>query len=546
MIDALAWTLAHFVWQGALLGAAAWAVLKALPERRPETRYAIACALLAGMAICPMVTLALVWPPGNAPGVPSLTFIVPASLLAEPERVTQAQASWTLWAVTLWVAGLMLMAVRAAGGWLWAWRRQYTDRRPLPQSLLDAGHQLALRMGIRRGIRRFAGARIDAPQVFGWFKPVVLVPLSALTSMPPQHLEAVLAHELAHIRRHDFLVNACQVLVETVLFYHPAVWWLSARVREEREACCDRVAAEQCGDAVLYGHALVALEESRERYALAASGFGLARRVRRLLAGGEGVRPSWLLAAVTAASLVLVATSASWLLAQSPAPPVPPPPVAAPAVSVPQAPPATTQLQVPAGEARARLSEDDFRLFQRDLAALLIGSYRRDFPSAQFDEKLTGLFDKYGRRLHQSDGGPVAQKDYLDLLLSQMGEEERKGTRFSPQHLSWVQIDVGYLITPEERATFLTLKDEAQRDEFIRQFWQRRPGQEKEHYRRLAYANERYGSLSSDRSRAYIVWGPPDEIESHPGDFEVWTWRDGRSLRFEGSDYHLVGRWPRD
>jgi GWxTD domain-containing protein len=536
MIDALAWTLAHFVWQGALLGAAAWALLRALPERRPESRYAIACALLAVMAICPMVTLALVWPGGHTPAVPSLEFIVPASL-AEPARVTPVQASWTLWAVTLWLAGLMLMAVRAAGGWLWAWRRQYTDRRPLPQPCLDAARRLALRMGIRRGIRWFAGARIDAPQVFGWLKPVVLVPLSALTSMPPQQLEAVLAHELAHIRRHDFLVNACQVLVETVLFYHPAVWWLSARVREEREACCDRVAAGECGDTVLYGRALVALEESRERYALAASGYGLRRRVRRLMGGAEGVRPAWLPAAVTAASLVLVATSANWLFAQVPAPPVPPAPVAAPAVSVPQA---------PAGEARARLSEDDFRRFLRDFAAVLIGSYRREFPTAEFGDKWIELFDKYGPLLHQGDGRPVAREDYQHSLIMQIAEEESKGTRFSSAHLYWVQIEVGYLITPEERATFLTLKDEAQRDDFIRQFWQRRPGQEKEHYRRLAYANEKFGSLSSDRSRAYILWGPPDEIESHPGDFEVWTWRDGRSLRFEGSDYHLAGQWPRD
>ncbi len=420
MIDALGWTLAHFVWQGALVGAAAWAAFRALPERNPEARYATACALLAVMAICPMVTLALVWPGGSAPAALPQVFV--PVFPAGPLPATPVQASWTIWAVTLWVAGLVLMAIRAVGGWLWAWRRQYTDRQPLPQSYQDTVHRLAIRMGLRRGIRWFAGARIDAPQVFGWLKPVVLVPLSALASMPPQQLEAVLAHELAHIRRHDFLVNACQVLVETVLFYHPAVWWLSARVREEREACCDRVAAEQCGDTVLYGRALVALEESRDRYALAASGFGLSRRVRRLLSGGEGVRPAWLLASVTAAALVVAATSANWLLAQAPAPPVPPSPVAAPAVSVLKVPPAM---------------------------------------------------------VHPSDGKPVA----------------REGTRLSSAHLRWVQSEVFYIITPAERATFFRLKDEAQRDEFIRQFWQRRPGQEKEHYRRLAYAKERFGSL---------------------------------------------------
>jgi GWxTD domain-containing protein len=496
------------------------------------------------MAFCPMATLALVWSDANTPDVPSLAFIVPASL-TEPARVTPVQATWTLWAVSLWVAGLMLMAIRAVGGWLWAWRRQYTDRRPLPQSCLDIARGLALRMGIRRAIRWFAGARIDSPQVFGWFKPVVLVPLSALTSMLPQQLEAVLAHELAHVRRHDFLVNACQVLVETVLFYHPAVWWLSARIREEREACCDRVAAEQCGDPVLYGHALVALEESRERYALAASGFGLSRRVRRLLGGGEGVRPAWLLAAVTAASLVLVATSANWLLAQAPAPPVPPAPVAAPAVSIPQAPPAPMQAQTYAGEDGARLSDDDFRRFLRDFGAVYLRMQRRGASSAEIGDDWIKLFDKYGPLLRQRDSKPVAREDYQHSLIIQIAEDESKGTRLDGAHLQWVQ-EVFYLITPEERATFFQLRNEAQRDEFIRQFWQRRPGQEKEHYRRLAYANEKFGSRSSERGYAYILWGPPDEVESHPGDFEVWTWRNGRILRFEGSDYHLVGQWPRD
>jgi GWxTD domain-containing protein len=487
MIDALGWTLAHFVWQGALVGAAAWAALRALPERHPEARYATACALLAAMAICPLLTLAFLWPGGSAPAAPLHVFIVPVSP-AGPASVTPVQASWTVWAVALWAAGLVLMAIRAAGGWLWAWRRQYTDRRPLPQSCQETVHRLALRMGLRRGIRWFAGARIDAPQVFGWLKPVVLVPLSALASMPPQQLEAVLAHELAHIRRHDFLVNACQVLVETVLFYHPAVWWLSARVREEREACCDRVAAEQCGDTVLYGRALVALEESRDRYALAASGFGLSRRVRRLLSGGEGVRPAWLLTSVTAAALVVAATSANWLLAQAPAPPAPPAPVAAPAVSAPKVPPAM---------------------------------------------------------VHPSDGKLDARDSYNGHLQQQIADEESKGTPPSSAHLRWVQSEVFYIITPVERATFLRLKDEAQRDEFIRQFWQLRPGQEKEHYRRLAYAKERFVSLASDRSRAYILWGPPDEIDSHT-DYEVWTWREGGTLRFEGSDLHLVGQWPRD
>ena len=93
---------------------------------------------------------------------------------------------------------------------------------------------------------------VEVPTVIGWLRPVVLMPASALSGMGPQQLEAILAHELAHIRRHDYLVNLLQTVVETLLFYHPAVWWLSGRIRVERENCCDDLAVSLCGDPYAY------------------------------------------------------------------------------------------------------------------------------------------------------------------------------------------------------------------------------------------------------------------------------------------------------
>jgi len=547
VIDALGWTLVHFLWQGALLGVAAWAVLRALPEQHSEARYAAACALFGVMVLCPLATLTVMWPNAAALSVTPLAGVAHATATSVGFPETPRAAPWTAWAVALWTAGLALMAARAAGGWVWVWRRQNKGRRPLPDPLQDTVRSLAVRMGLHRAIRWFASVHGDTPQVFGWAKPVVLVPLSALTSMPAQQLEALLAHELAHIRRHDFLVNAVQVLAEIVLFYHPAVWWLSARVREEREACCDRVAAQVCGDTLLYGRALLALEESRERYALAASGFGLARRVRRLLSGGQDIRPVWLLAAVITASLLIAATSANWLLAQVPAPPAPPEAPAASTVPPPPTPPAVPALiggYVPADAAPARLTDDEFRAFCRDFSATYLGMQRKEFPTADFGDRLAKLFEKYGPFVRWKDGRPVAKEYYSGLLIRQMAEGE--GTGWSPAHLRWVQEEVVYLITPEERAAFFMVKNAEERDEFIRQFWQRRPGREMEHTRRLVYANQRYGSLTADRSRAYVLWGPPDEIESPPPQrYEIWRWRDGRTLRFEGPDLHLAGQWPR-
>jgi hypothetical protein len=135
------------------------------------------------------------------------------------------------------------------------------------------------------------------PTVVGWLRPVILVPTAALTGMSTQQLEAILAHELSHVRRHDYLVNLMQTLVETMLFYHPAVWWVSNRIRDERENCCDDVAVQACGDAVLYARALTRMEELRcsplqPGLVMAADGGSLVQRVRRLVGrGGEPAAP---------------------------------------------------------------------------------------------------------------------------------------------------------------------------------------------------------------------------------------------------------------
>jgi hypothetical protein len=141
-----------------------------------------------------------------------------------------------------------------------------------------------------------------------------LLPVSALAGLSPQQLEAILAHELAHIRRHDYLVNLLQTLVETLLFYHPAVWWLSHRIRIERENCCDDLAVSLCGDPYAYARALADLEALRGdagRLALAVTGGSLLHRVRRLLGAPshDSRGPGW--PAATAAVVLMGAIAAS-------------------------------------------------------------------------------------------------------------------------------------------------------------------------------------------------------------------------------------------
>ena len=143
-------------------------------------------------------------------------------------------------------------------------------------------------MGIRRSWQLVSG-RAESPLTVGVLRPLIVLPTSALTGMPAAQLEALLAHELAHIRRHDYLVNLFQCVVEALLFYHPAVWWVSNTVRRAREECCDDLAVEVCGDAKLYARALTNLEALRQlpALALAATDAPLLARVKRLLGLGE-------------------------------------------------------------------------------------------------------------------------------------------------------------------------------------------------------------------------------------------------------------------
>jgi hypothetical protein len=209
------------------------------------------------------------------------------------------------WIVAAWTLGVLICSVRLAGGW-WQARRLVTiGTRPVAERWDRVKAELAVRLELSRPVRLLESSRVAVPIVIGWLKPTLLVPTAVLAGMHPQELEAVLAHELAHIRRHDYLVNLVQSSLETLLFYHPGVWWVSHVVRSEREHCCDDLAVAACGDAVLYARALTSIEITRHHnpgLVLAISGSPLLARVRRLLGVREPVSTSsgWVVAVLTA------------------------------------------------------------------------------------------------------------------------------------------------------------------------------------------------------------------------------------------------------
>lgn len=317
--DAIGWALVHFVWQGAAIGLVAAVALRLLRHSAADVRYVVAAIALAVMATWPAVTVV------QALRVPVTEVAIGGAALPESSLAATAMQppaiddgcsgceagspvsrrleSLLPLAVFGWMLGVCALALRLGGGWIAVQRLRMTSSHPTDRGLLGTVRRLTHQLHISRPVALLQSASVDVPTVIGWVRPVILLPVGTLAGLSPLQVEAILAHELAHIRRHDYLVNLLQTLVETLLFYHPAVWWLSRRIRIEREHCCDDLAVSLCGDPVVYAEALADLEEVRgagSRLVMAASGGSLVERVRRLLAAPAphaGRGPAWIAAA---------------------------------------------------------------------------------------------------------------------------------------------------------------------------------------------------------------------------------------------------------
>ncbi|MGA2574760.1 MAG: TonB family protein [Bryobacteraceae bacterium] len=336
MTQAISTALLDFVWQGLLAAFLLWAALFALKSRSARARYLASCVALAVMAVLPVVTACLVYTaPAATQASAGLTGAVPETMRAAMPGPAGSGYDWVAtrvnrlapWALPLWSLGVLLFSLRLvwAGRQISALRRQ---AKPAEAAVLAIVGDLQERMKLARSVRVLVSAVADCPSVVGWIKPVVLVPAATVLGLTPQQLEAVLSHELAHILRHDYLVNMLQTVVETLLFYHPAVWWASARIRQERELCCDDMAVDASGDAICYARALTRLERLRAatpRLALSSAGGPLSYRIRRLVGDAGWQRGPSKLPGILALSLGLIcfALNMQWARGQQPDTPAP-------------------------------------------------------------------------------------------------------------------------------------------------------------------------------------------------------------------------------
>lgn len=298
-MQSLGWALVHFLWQGTALAAVA-AVAMAL-SRRSSARYWIGICVLGLMLLSPIATFvfysqqhtALTDVRKSSPLIMATWPITTDTTAQSATRTSGVRAPNTFpWLVEAWLLGVALLGLRSAGGFVLLQRERGRKSSVLEDRLLEIGYTLQDQLGIDRAIEFCESVYLQAPAVIGWFRPIIYLPATALTGLSEEQLRLVIAHELAHIQRFDSFVNLFQVCVETLLFYHPAVWWLNRRIRAEREHCCDEIAVALCGNAVEYARALTLMEEWRSapELAMAANRGPLTQRIRHLLGLNSGRR----------------------------------------------------------------------------------------------------------------------------------------------------------------------------------------------------------------------------------------------------------------
>ncbi len=455
LANTIGWTIFHSMWEGIAVAVALAIALTMI--RASRVRYAAACIALVMIVAAFVVTFFLYLPKHVPESALAATVSTPPRPgdAALPILGHRWQAADLLpWLAPFWFVGVLIFYLRHVAAWLSASRLKRRGVCSAPNVWQSALARLSERIQLRRKVTLLESSLAAVPVVIGHLRPVILLPVGLLAGLPASQIESILLHELSHVRRHDYLINMFQRSIEGLLFYHPAVWWISSVIRVERENCCDDVVIATNADPREYAVALAALEERRwgatQEPAVAATGGSLVKRVRRLLGQSEG-------------------------------------------------------------------------------------------PSSA----LTPVFS----------AGALALTAAMTLAAWQNGP-------MPAQYQQWLDEDVVYIITPQERTAFVDLTTDRQRDDFIQQFWLHRdptPGTpenefKQEHYRRIAYVNQKFAEPSvpagwrTDRGRIYIMYGPPDEIESHPSEaFEQWMYHYiegiGRNVIIEFKDRDRSGNY---
>ena len=300
LIYALGWTVLHSLWQALAIALLMMLALLFFQNKSSAFKYKLVSGALLLVLFASVLTFGIYYQQAHeataftGPDIETLAQVVPLASAAD------LHTSGTLssyidffnqnipFITMVWLLGLCFFLVRLVGGLLYIQRIKHSHHTAVSEYWQQKISALGGKLSLRRPVRLVESSLAAVPMVIGFFKPVVLMPLGAINNLTEAEVEAILAHELAHIRRYDFLINILLSFVEALFYFNPAVWWIAANIRSERENCCDDIAIELCGDSLVYAKALMRLEELElavPSYAMTMSSSNgeLLQRIKRIL-----------------------------------------------------------------------------------------------------------------------------------------------------------------------------------------------------------------------------------------------------------------------
>lgn len=579
LASAIGWALLHSLWEGAIVAGVLAAVMVAI--RSSRVRYFAAGVAMLVMVVGFSFTLFNLLPKAMDGFGASGSRILPAWHDVAESGVFRSSrpnfAAFVPWLAVFWITGVCVIYLRRLADCISVHRLRRRGVCSAPLRWQRELARLSVELRVSRSVLLMETCVAEVPLVLGHLRPMILMPIGLLAGLPPAQIEAILLHELAHIRRCDYLVNLLQRLVEGLLFYHPAIWWISRVMRAERENCCDDIAVSVSGDTQEYALALAALEQNRLKAyeaAIAATGGSLMKRVRRLL---YPERPNGAWAPFLAAAILILIAAVS-LAARQPRVPhqssagLQPQGVSQTVPQRPEPPQGgspdsrkTSPVQANIQKHRD-LEKEEVRTFYLPVTTTPQGL-------TEMATALRQILDlHYIQQLNTRNVIIIRDTpDKLalaDQMIRDMDKAKEMELVISSPYSKWLNEEVVYIIDDAERAAFQGLRTDEERNRFVEDFWKRRnpsPGSlnnafKEEHYRRIAYANEHFATgrpgWQTDRGHMYIVYGPPDEIKSEargPGNsyaLQIWTFRhidgigDNLSFTFVDrrgqGDFHLA------
>jgi GWxTD domain-containing protein len=395
LAEALGWTVLHSLWEGAILSLVLGMVLWA--TRSASARYLAGCVAMLVMFAGTSITLLRMMPerlygPAEVATIAPPPWNAPADLGAGSSHSRVAEV--VPWFAPFWIAGVWIFAFGQVAGWIGVYRLRRRGVCWAPEHWQKEIDRLSARLHVSARVQLLESCLAHVPMVLGHIRPVILMPIGLLAGLPPGQIESLLLHELAHIRRFDYLTNVLQRALECLLFYHPAVWWMSEVISVERENCCDDVVVATTSDVPQYAAALTALAQFRwsgGTPTIAATSGSLVKRVHRLLypEGANGVRSPIFAAAIVIT--VTAATLASW--------PLRPP-----------------QKNLAAGQEQASRAESssDGNWTKHEVVYIITDEERAAFAKLTTNEEREKFIEQFWERRNPKPGSPVNEfkKEY--------------------------------------------------------------------------------------------------------------------------------------